>query len=280
MIICMGAVICAHADDEIVTYSVEYVDNTAKLTLYMTKISSFDIGIAYDPAKLSVKEAGFTTEFKKLQVGGENMTISVMNDDALDDSGNTYAVFTGAGTNQNTGGDIDFAGQPLATISFEGDLDNSVITLVTNSASVSDIYTADKIAEISLAQKQGTVVTPEPIDGVVYVSPEPKSSSASDTNSASDNTIVEDDSSVDSGNVDEGNVTTEIDDSENAGEETSALATPKNDNDENEIEKKASEKKTEKSNKVVIIYISIAVTLVAVIAAVIIVLKKKKSAVK
>lgn len=273
----MGAVICAHADDEIVTYSVEYVDNTAKLILYMTKISSFDIGIAYDPAKLSVKEAGFTTEFKKLQVGGENMTISVMNDDALDDSGNTYAVFTGAGTNQNTGGDIGFAGQPLATISFEGDLDNSVITLVTNSASVSDIYAAEKIAEISLAQKQGTVVTPEPIDGVVYVSPEPKNSSSGDTQSASDNTIVEDESSADSGNVDEENITAEIDDSENTGEEASALATPENDN---ELEKKAFENKTEKSNKVMIVYISIVVALAAVIAAVIIVLKKKKSAVK
>lgn len=156
------------ADEPVITYGIEYSGNTATITLYSTIIDAFDIAVAYDPSVVTVTDCGYTTQFKELQIGGENTTISVLNDDAKDDAGNTYMVFTGAGANISSGKPIDFAGKPLSFVTFEGNLTGAVVTIVTESAAVSNIYEADKIAELTLSGGSQTVITPEPVDDVVY----------------------------------------------------------------------------------------------------------------
>ncbi len=144
------------------TYGVEYAKDQTVITLYLSRIDAFDIGLIYDPSKVHVDSAAFTTEFKKLQANKENTTISICNDDAMDEAGNTYVVFTGAGTGAAEGGGIDFSGQPLAKAAFSGDLAGASVILIKNSAAEENVMKAEEKETITLGEQEGTVITPEP----------------------------------------------------------------------------------------------------------------------
>ena len=152
-----------NAEESEITYRVVYSEGQATITLYISSIDAFDIALIYDPGKVQVTSAAFTKEFKMLQANGENTTISIYNDDAVDKAGNTYAVFTGAGVSNTGGGAIDFTGKPLATITFEGDLSGEELRLITNSAKEENVMNAEVKETISLGESAGTVITPEPV---------------------------------------------------------------------------------------------------------------------
>lgn len=270
-ILMISALTNVYAEEDI-AYGIEYTDTTAKVTFYITEINAFDLAIAYDPGKLTVKDVGYTTEFKELQSGGENMTISVYNEDAKDDNGNTYVVFTGAGANNATGKAIAFEGKPLATVTFEGDLSSSVITLVTDSAVVEDIYTAEKIAEISLNQPAGTTITPVPAENAT-------SSNSADSTHSDNNTVVADQS--DNSTSAEGSETTApvASESETPKDDGNSTEVPEanSDNESEKIGNKDKEAANKNSNTWIFVGIGIVVLLIVAVAAVIIVLKKKKA---
>ncbi len=144
------------------TYGVEYAKDQTVITLYLSRIDAFDIGLIYDPSKVHVDSAAFTTEFKKLQANRENTTISICNDDAVDEAGNTYVVLAGAGTGAAEGGGIDFSGQPLAKVAFSGDLAGASVILIKNSAAEENVMKAEEKETITLGEQEGTVITPEP----------------------------------------------------------------------------------------------------------------------
>lgn len=279
MLICVN-VAGVSADEPVVTYGIEYSDNSATITFYTTIIDSFDIAVAYDPSVVSVSDCGYTTQFKELQIGGENTTISVLNDDAKDDVGNTYMVFTGAGADMTAGGPIDFAGKPLSYVTFEGDLANAKLTIVTDSAAASNVYEANTIGEVTLNGGSNTMVTPEPVDGVEYESPDSEGEDSPSVNSNDTDTAVEnnddtvsDNESVASTETDEVDKNTVTDQTESEAEENEA-------SEGNEVEKDIANADDEATGNdslnPVILAVMIVIVVAIIVAIIIVVIKRNK----
>lgn len=270
------------ADEPVVTYGVEYGENSATVTIYLSVIDAFDIGIVYDSSKITVSDCGYSMDFKKLQVGGENTTISVLNEDAKDDAGNTYMIFTGAGANLTTNDSIEFAGKPLCYVTFEGDLEGSEITVVTDTATADNVYDADLVGKLTFDMGTKAEVTPEPIENVVYEKIEDNSEDTS-TKSDSDENVTEGnsetsdtssvDSSVSSGETDALNdsVSTESPDTE-AGDETE---TPEDKKDASVADEKAKSENDGFSKAIVAVVIVLVLAIAAVVIAIVIRKKKK-----
>lgn len=223
----IGNILSVCAEEPEITYSVEHADSSVTVLFYITEIDAFDVGVIYDPTLLTVTDCGYTREFKMLQAGGANTTISVKNEDAKDDAGNTYVIFTGAGTNTSTGKTIEFSGQPLAYVTFEGNLAAANIKLVSDTAAVSNVNEAELIGELSLNAQSGTVVTPEPVKDVVYISPEPTESKADEkisTDSSVKDSVsqIKDNSKADSNEVESEVKETESSDVTNAPQDTTS----------------------------------------------------------
>lgn len=271
------------ADEPVITYSIEYTATSATVTFYATLIDAFDLGIVYDPSLLSVTDCSYTTEFKKLQADGNNTTISVKNEDAKDESGNTYVVFTGAGVNMDTGEAIDFSGKPIAYVRFEGDLKSAHIKIVSDTAAESNVNEANLIGELMLDGGENTVVTPEPIDNVVYVTPEPKSSGVNDSQTTQNDETVsqENDADTDTSNdyseLEGNNAATEeaANETEGAETETPEISVTE-DNKTKDSVSKSNTKEKSKSGISPFAVAAIIIVIVAIAVAVIIIIKKKK----
>lgn len=273
MVISLLLAININADEIITTYSIVYGENTATVTLYVTEIDSFDLGIVYDPSVVKVKDCGYTTEFKELQRVGTNMTLSVLNEDAKDDNGNTYMVFTGAGTNRSTGGAIDFKGKPLATVTFEGDINNARITIVSDTAAVENIYSADIIAELLLNNSEEISITPEPIEGVSYITPAPEATEEPDsgTGTENNNTITDAPDNVSDNNSESNETEVPIVTEETSMEETKAPVA-----EENALSSDKDENLKGNDVNAILICVIVAVVLVVTTVIIVIVIKKKK----
>lgn len=279
-ILLMGNAVLACADEAEITYSAEYADNSVTIMFYITEIDAFDVGAIYDPSLLTVTDCGYTKEFKMLQAGGENTTISVKNEDAKDDAGNTYVIFTGAGTNTSTGKSIDFSGKPLAYITFEGNLTASNIKLVSDTAAVSNVNEAELLGELSLSAQSGTVVTPEPVKDVVYITPAPieaKKDTTNSTDTYSDDTTAQiKDSSVD----DDIETGSEVNETEAPGVTEEIQTTEESDNEVKTFEETTdnSEEKKDKDTSInpIVLAVLIGVAVILVTLAVIVIIKNKK----
>ena len=276
----MGHILSVCADEAEITYSVEYSDTSATLMFYITEIDAFDVGVVYDPTLLTVTDCGYTKEFKMLQAGGENTTISVKNEDAKDDAGNTYVIFTGAGTNTSTGKPIEFSGKPLAYVTFEGNLEAANIKVVSDTAAESNVNEAELVGELSLNAQSGTVVTPEPVKDVVYISPEPTeaktdvqdSSDSSEKDSVSE---VKDNSSANSSETENA---VEEPDSPSVTDEAQDTTKPESeDNSAEEVkDDTGEEEEAESSFNPVVLGILIGVAVISIALVVIVIIKNKK----
>lgn len=281
MLICVN-ITDVNADEPVVTYGIEYSDKSATITFYTTIIDAFDIAVAYDPTIVSVADCGYTTQFKELQIGGKNTTISVLNDDAKDDAGNTYMVFTGAGANMDSGDAIDFAGKPLSYVTFEGNLAGAKLTIVTESATVSNIYEANTIGEVTLSDNSQTSITPEPIKDVVYESVDSTSDSSKNTDkndSAKDSSTVQNENAE---NTDNSSSTEEQKpdetDSVSDKSESDAKETEKaeGENTKQDIADEDAETKDSKTKNSVIPVVLIVVAILIIAVLVIVIIRKKK----
>lgn len=276
-----GNIVSVCADEVEITYSVEHADSSVTVLFYITEIDAFDVGVVYDPTLLTVTDCGYTKEFKMLQAGGENTTISVKNEDAKDDAGNTYVIFTGAGTNTSTGKPIEFSGKPLAYITFEGNLAASNIKVVSDTAAVSNVNEAELIGELSLNAQSGTVVTPEPVKDVVYISPEPTETKAdeqvsSDSSEKDSVSQIKDNSAVDSNKAE-----SEVKETESPGvtdtpqDTTSSDSEVKSTEDVSDTIDEDKENDTSLNPVVLGVLVGVAVILIALVVIVLIKNKKK-----
>lgn len=279
-ILMMGNILSVCADETEITYSVEYADDSATLMFYITEIDAFDVGVIYDPSLLTVADCGYTKEFKMLQAGGENTTISVKNEDAKDDAGNTYVIFTGAGTNTSTGKPIDFSGKPLAYVTFEGNLADAHIKVVNDTAAESNVNEAELLGELTLNAQSGTVVTPEPVKDVVYISPEP-TETKTDVQDSSDSpvkdstSVIKDNSIVNSNETESEVGETESPSVTDAPQDTTK---PQSEGDSTEDVKDdiSEEKEAESSLNSVRLGVLIGVAVILIALVVIVVIKNRK----
>lgn len=270
-----------YADEPAISYSAEYTETTLTITFYISEIEAFDLAAIYDPALLTVTDMGYTTEFKQLQSQGYS-TLSVQNEDAVDENGNTYAVFVGAGfTSGNE--PIPYEGQPLGTITFEGNVADAKVIIISNSADEENVMYSDIVGMSTYTERTGNAVEVTP-------SNDQKTDSAATNNATGDNSNS--DTSDSNSTVTDGSLDTskssdgESKDSSAGGEDTENSADNSSDieaTDGVEATEEADDKENDKENDkdkksgnvVIYVILSIVVVLIAVIA-ILLVLKKKK----
>lgn len=261
----LSSYVCA--DEPVITYGVEFGEDTVTVTFHLSEVSSFDMGVAYDPAKLTVKEMSYTDEFNGLQLEG-NTVLAVQNDVAMDDSGNTYAVFVGVGYTPDNGA-IAFDGQAAAKVVFEGDFASSEIAVISGTATVDDVYTADVIGTESLNQSAGTVITPAPVEksGTDNVTASETDSSANSDTGTENNADTNDEPASEN---------SESADNENSSEGNEATDNQNKDTDKNDKSTASDKDSKDETKNNTYVYIIIGAAVVIVIAAVAVVLIKKR----
>lgn len=138
-------------DFSTVNYYVEYGEDSATVIFQAPVLESFDFGIIYDPAKLTVSECDYSEDFYELALDDTYTTVYVKNPIAKDNVGeNTYAVFTGIAVEAETAESVIYADKDIAKVTFTGIDEGDEIGVVMGTARVEDVRNAQKIGAVDL----------------------------------------------------------------------------------------------------------------------------------
>ena len=131
-------------------YYVEHEGDTAIVYFETEKLSAFDIGIIYDPNEVNIDAIVFSDYYKQLKEDDAYTTIEVSNKEAVDVSGNTYVVITGAVMDNESGEPVESSYQEIVHVVLSGISEGDVIGLISGTAKVKDVKNANQLGVYDL----------------------------------------------------------------------------------------------------------------------------------